>query len=579
MLKKLSVKILILIGMVALYCFGILTVFSANAEPYNDAQVGVTIHKDYDIATASEGKYADLLLNKNGDLSDYYKNYYAGGAVDFHSGYMYEADKKGSTSTVRLFDEHSGTFSIIGQGFYDAYRVENDIFVADYGRLTFQFTNLANNQQYYKFSFTQAGSHYLELNVYYYDIGVKDTYIYNATKKIAMSFTEKSAYMNNKNVPFRFEYVMATQTLNMRDENVSTGQTHNLNSLTGATLPVFENYSVDMLFENKSQQNTAKFTIFELCGVSLAGDVVKPQITVNGQYRNAYLKGESITVHDFTATDNRAVKESGVTVFKDEQTVQTTNGALLLDSLGEYKIVYYAVDNANNRYEEIVSLMVSEMVVAQSVEYQASLVGQSIPQISVPSGWYYQCALYLKTDTDKQNALVMENGAYVFDCVENYIVVYSVIPEHETVAKLFYQTEISVKDTQKPSITLGDAYANSYTVGDSVTLIDAQVIDNSANVTWDVAVFYGEQAVTVGADKTLILDKVGTYEIRYTATDLSGNAETLSVRILVQEKALEQSDDTHSKKENAWVIPVIVGASVLVVGVVVAVILFKRKED
>ena len=82
-----------------------------------------------------------------------------------------------------------------------------------------------------------------------------------------------------------------------------------------------------------------------------------------------------------------------------------------------------------------------------------------------------------------------------------------------------------------------------------------------------------------GRANPLILDKVGTYEIRYTATDLSGNAETLSVRILVQEKALEQSGDTHSKKENAWVIPVIVGASVLVVGVVVAVILFKRKED
>ena len=266
---KRKTKFLALIALVFFFCVSLFTataVSVVNAENYNETQPGVVIHQNYDISTANNGKYADLLLNKNSDLTDYYKNYYSGGAVDFHSGYMYEADKKGSTSTVRLFEEHSGTFSIIGQGFYDEYGVENGVFVADYGRLAFQFTNLANQQQYYKFSFTQTGSHYLELNVYYYDKGVKDTYIYKATKKISMSFTEKSVYMGNKNVPFRFEYVMATQTLNMRDENVSAGQTHNLNSLTGATLPVFENYAVDMLFENKSQKNTAKFSVFELCG-------------------------------------------------------------------------------------------------------------------------------------------------------------------------------------------------------------------------------------------------------------------------------------------------------------------------
>ena len=254
MIKKLSVKILVLIGMVALYCFSLLSVFTVKAENYNGAQTGVTIQKNYNIATASEGKYANLLLNKNNDLSDYYKNYYSGGAIDFQSGYTYEADKAGVTSKVRLLDEYSGTFSVIGQGFYDEYGVENGIFVADYGRLSFEFTNLENSNEYFRFAFTQTGSHYLELNVYYYNKGVQDSSIYKVTKKIAMSFTEKSAFMNNKNLPFRFEYVMATQTLNMRDETVTAGQTHDLNSLMGATLPVFDSYSVDMLIENKSQK-------------------------------------------------------------------------------------------------------------------------------------------------------------------------------------------------------------------------------------------------------------------------------------------------------------------------------------
>ena len=641
MLKKLSIKILLLIGMVALYFFSLLSTFVVKAENYNEAQEGVTIHKNYDISTANEGNYADLLLNKNSDLSDYYKNYYSGGTVNFKSGYMYEAEAKGSTSTVRLLEEYSGTFSIIGQGFYDEYGVEGETFVADYGRLTFQFTNLENVNQYYKFSFTQTASHYLELNVYYYDKGINaNTSIHRVTKKIAMSFTEKSAYMLNKNLPFRFEYVMATQTLNMRDETVTQGATHDLNALAGATLPVFENYSVDMIFENKSQKNTAKFTVFELCGQSLAGtmlvdtsapvmlsvnastaeqcltakaydlvdgviesgfsftvfdpdgnditdgqdsarfdpsgfgdytvnavvtdkagkqsavktvtivvepDTEKPQIFLNGQYRRAYLKGENVTVCGFTADDESGIKQSGYTIIKGEDTLQASDDVLRLDDLGVYKIIYYAVDNFNNRQEICVELAVVEINVAESVQLQAANEAQSIPQLSTPSGWYYQCQIYLKLDTDRANPIPMENGAYIFNSVETYVLVYSVIPEFETQAKFVYQTEFIITDTQKPSITLAGEYEEVYTVGDVLTIIDAQVIDNSATATWSVAVFYGEQVVEVNADKTLVLDKAGVYEIRYTATDMYGNEENLSVSLQVEE---EPSEAPKSKTQN-----------------------------
>jgi len=93
MLKKRVVKISVLIG-IAMLCFiGALSSLNVNAE-YYQVQQGVSIHLNYDISTANDGKYANLLLNKNSDLSDYYKNYYSGGVVDFKNGYMYEADKQ-----------------------------------------------------------------------------------------------------------------------------------------------------------------------------------------------------------------------------------------------------------------------------------------------------------------------------------------------------------------------------------------------------------------------------------------------------------------------------------------------------
>lgn len=672
MIKKLSVKILVFIGMVALYCFSLLSVFTVKAENYNGAQTGVTIQKNYNIATASEGKYAHLLLNKNNDLSDYYKNYYSGGAIDFQSGYTYEADKAGVTSKVRLLDEYSGTFSIIGQGFYDEYGVENGVFVADYGRLSFEFTNLENPNEYFRFAFTQTGSHYLELNVYYYNKGVQDTSIYKATKKIAMSFTEKSAYMQNKNLPFRFEYVMATQTLNMRDERVTQGATHSLNALTGADLPVFENYSVDMIFENKSQKNTAKFTIFELCGQSLAGttlvdtsapvmlsvtastaekrltakaydlvdgviedgftftvtdpngnnitdsqdsarfnpngfgdytvsafvtdnagkqsavktvtvtvepDKVKPQISVNGQYRRSYLKGESVTVCDFTADDDSGIKQSGYTILQGEDTLQAINGAVVLNKVGDYKIVYYAVDNFDNRQEVIIELNVTELTVLQTLTIEASNSPQSIPQLSTPSGWYYVCKMYLKADTQKGNAIPAENGAYIFNKVESYVLIYSVIPELETQAKFIYETELNVTDTQKPVLKLLGEYKQKYTVQDSLKIIEAEVSDNCLNSTWGVTVFYGAQQIEVRADGNVLLDKTGTYEIRYTATDISGNESSLSVSISVEEK-VSDAPETEEKGGGLVLALVIGGVAVLLGGgVVVGIVLVKRKRD
>lgn len=668
MVKKRVLKFSVLIGM-AIFCFiGALNSFIVNAQ-YNEPKQGeVSIHVDYDISTANNGKYSSLLLNKNGDLSDYYKNYYSGGAVDFTSGYMYEVNSKGISSTVNLLEAYNGKFSIIGQGFYDAYAVENavgnNVFVADYGRLAFQFTNVSNPKQYYKFSFVQSSYHYLELNIYYYDIDIQTTSLYKITKKMSYSFTEKSAYMNNKNLPFRFEYDMATQTLNMRDEKVSQGATHDLNQLANASLPVFENYSVDMHFENKSQKNTAKFIIYELCEQSLAGtqltdtskpvmisvgvenkklkakaydlvdgvidsgftfkvkapngsdvtnkndssqfdytthgeytvtafvkdkagnkspektvkilvekDVVKPTITIQGQYRETYLKGESVDVLDFTANDNSGITDKGVKIYKDGKLLQVTNKVLQLDDLGLYEIIYYAADASNNRQEVKKTITVAEISVETVVDIQASLFAQSIPQLTVPSGWYYKTEMYLKSDVEKLNVLKLDNGKFIFNNVNQYVIYYSVIPEFETQAKVVYQTEINVIDTIKPTIELLGGYEKVYNLNEKLNLVDAKVIENTDNYNLKVEVLNGTKKVEVSNDNSVVLNKTGDYEVVYTVVDDAGNQEILKINFSV----INENLDSNSFN-NGLIIAVVAGVVLIIAGIVVAVILVKKKR-
>ena len=66
---------------------------------------------------------------------------------------------------------------------------------------------------------------------------------------------------------------MANGKLNIRDASAVVAHDLSTVMFSGATLPVFENYTVDMLFENKSQTTTAKFVCYELCGQAFAETV------------------------------------------------------------------------------------------------------------------------------------------------------------------------------------------------------------------------------------------------------------------------------------------------------------------
>ena len=336
----------------------------------------------------------------------------------------------------------------------------------------------------------------------------------------------------------------------------------------------FGDYTVSAFVTDNAGKQSAVKTVT----VTVEPDTVKPQISVNGQYRRSYIKGESVTVCDFTADDDSGIKQSGYTILQGEDTLQAINGAVVLNNVGVYKIIYYAVDNFDNRQELVIELNVTELTVLPTLTIEASHSAQSIPQLSTPSGWYYVCKMYLKADTQKENAIPTENGAYIFNKVESYVLIYSVIPELETQAKFVYKTELNVTDTQKPVLTLSRQYEQKYAVQDSLQIIDAEISDNCLNPTWSATVFYGDQQIEVRTDGSVLLDKTGTYEIRYTATDASGNESSLSVSISVEEKL---ADTPEMEQGGGWVLALVIGGVVVLLGagVVIGIVLTKRKRD
>ena len=400
--KKTVQKIFILLVMTVL-CLGGFSLSFAMATNYNEEQSGITLYKNYNIYTASGGAYADYFIDSAAISSEYHKSYFSGGTINFGSGYMYEADKQGSTSVVRLLDEYSGEFSIAGQGFYDDIHLDNATTVADYQRLAFIFTNTANTNQYIKFSFGQSYYDYLILNAYYYDLGVQAGAIYKTTTGMNLlpSFSGKARFYNNKNIPFKFSYDIAEQVFGVSD----TGSTinHNLNDFLGAELPSFDTYSVDMSFENKSQQNTAKFIVYELCGQVLAGET-----PVNTAGARIFVKPSHKIVADFEYTvptpkiydvlDGDLSEQATYRVLYGDIDVQVSGRKFMpIGSSDVYTIIYSVTDSGNIVTEKSIEVDALAFIPRNEIEFSGdidevypngSLV--TVPSLKVYSGLAYE---------------------------------------------------------------------------------------------------------------------------------------------------------------------------------------------
>ena len=96
--------------------------------------------------------------------------------------------------------------------------------------------------------------------------------------------------------------------------------------------------------------------------------------------------------------------------------------------------------------------------------------------------------------------------------------------------------------------------------------------ENTDNYNLTVEVFNETGKVDVSEDGVVLLNKTGNYEIVYTAVDGAGNQETYKINFTVVNEKL----DSNSFK-NGIIIPVVMG-SVLVAGIIFAVVLVKRKR-
>ena len=440
-----------------------------------DEQADVTIEQNYNIQSANGGKYADYLITESAQ-------YYSGGEINYNSGRLYEATTKGYATTVRLLEEYSGTFSIIGQGFMEnLYKAENDKtmtgsdgYAVDYQRLAFTFTNLENENQYVKLSFFQSDSNYLCLNVYYYDEAIAGTtalYRQDNILNIASSFTGKSfiSYTDSAgtNRPLRFSYDLTSQNLNayaFRNSDGVAVHNHNLNDLfqtasnnpsntpmpTNASLPTFARYSVDMTFDMKSQKtNTAKFIAYELCGQTLAGQTptntagasifVKPtdKVVANFAYNIPTASAYDVLDGDISSQVVCQALYNGV------EPVNMIDGAFFVEkTTGFYTLSYSVQDTGGMNSNTEIQVDIHSSIPATEVVFAGELL-ESYPigsVIQIPSANAYSGIKYQKTITPYYT-LIQKDGvvlrrmddntdrAYTVNQVGNYDVVYVFINE------------------------------------------------------------------------------------------------------------------------------------------------------
>lgn len=77
-------------------------------------------------------------------------------------------------------------------------------------------------------------------------------------------------------------------------------------------------------------------------------DTVKPEMVLNGEYQETYALNETLTLLDVLVTDNSNSFGLSVKVYCNENELTVENNIVVLDTTGEYKVVYEAKDAAGN---------------------------------------------------------------------------------------------------------------------------------------------------------------------------------------------------------------------------------------
>ncbi len=211
-------------------------------------------------------------------------------------------------------------------------------------------------------------------------------------------------------------------------------------------------------------------------------DTTAPIITLDGDNPQTIELGDGYT-------------ELGATT--DDGTNITIDATAFMDALGSYTIRYNATDASNNAAAEVTRTV----NVVNTTAPVITLIGDN-PQIIELGDGYTE----LGANTDDGTAVVIDDSDFV-DAVGSYTIRYNATDASNNVAVEVIRT-VNVVDTTAPAITLTGDNPQTIELGDGYTELGATIDDGSSII----------------INTSDFVDAVGSYTIRYNATDASNNA-------------------------------------------------------
>lgn len=286
--------------------------------------------------------------------------------------------------------------------------------------------------------------------------------------------------------------------------------------------------------------------------------------------------GGSVTIPQATAEDN--VDETstvGVSLKgpdDNEAVAADFNDTVNFDKEGVWLIVYTSQDKAGNA-----------STLALQIEVKASWFTVSAENAAVSFGNAYTPAA--------PNVVDQFTGETITDFTAKISVMYggstvetnngAFTPEHTGVYTVTYtvtyngqeetcEITLTVSDDADPVIAVQGEYAKNVETGTEITILSSTVTDNyDSGLTAKVSVSFGGSVVNV-TDGKFVADREGVYVITYTVSDTAGNTATQSFEITVKAPA--------SGGNVGLIVGLSVGGAVVIAGVVVAVILIRKKK-
>lgn len=286
--------------------------------------------------------------------------------------------------------------------------------------------------------------------------------------------------------------------------------------------------------------------------------------------------GGSVTIPQATAEDN-VDETSTVSVSlkgpdDNEAVAADFNDTVNFDKEGVWLIVYTSQDKAGNA-----------STLALQIEVKASWFTVSAEDAAISFGNAYTPAAPNVVDqftgetitdftakisvTYGGNAVETNNGAFTPEHTGVYTVTYTVTynGQEETC-----EITLTVSDDADPVIAVQGEYAKNVETGTEITILSSTVTDNyDSGLTAKVSVSFGGSVVNV-TDGKFVADREGVYVITYTVSDTAGNTATQSFEITVKAPA--------NNGNVGLIVGLSVGGAVIIAGVVVAVILIRKKK-